>query len=308
MAPGDTYEVDIDGCSDCYYVDTGMYDTAAYGAAYVLDAERPAIVETGIGTNYEYILEALAEIGIERDDLEVIAVTHIHLDHAGGAGLLAEACPNADVYVPAVGAGMLVDPSRLVAGTKAAVGDQWQYYVEPEPVPEDRIVELEDGDVVDLGDHELRVHDAPGHAFHQVVFEEPTMNAVFAGDAAGIWVPEREEMKETSPPSDFDLEGCLADLEMLADIDPDVIFYTHFGPRDVSDDPEQALEEYAEVLTEWVESVATKREELEDDDAVVEYFAQNATLPGAWNERKVQAEAAMNTRGVLASLDSSDED
>ena len=303
MEPGDVNEVTIDGCSDLYYVDTGMYDTAGYGAAYVLDADRPAIVEAGIGTNYEYLLEALDEIGIDREALEVVAVTHIHLDHAGGAGFLAEECPNADVYVPAVGAGLLAEPSRLVAGTKAAVGDQWQYYVEPEPISDDRIVEIDGGDVIDLGDHELRVHDAPGHAFHQVIFEDPVNETVFAGDAAGIWIPDLELIKETTPPSDFDLEECLDDLETIRELDPNVLCYTHFGPRDVSDDLDEALDEYATVLTEWVEAVDAKREELEDDEAVIDYFVSNASLPGAWNERKIRAEAELNTRGVLDSLE-----
>ncbi|AXR79562.1 MBL fold metallo-hydrolase [Natrarchaeobaculum sulfurireducens] len=303
MEPGDVSEVTIDGCSDLYYVDTGMYDTAGYGAAYVLDADRPAIVEAGIGTNYEYLLEALDEIGIDSEALEVVAVTHIHLDHAGGAGFLVEACPNADVYVPSVGAGLLAEPSRLVAGTKAAVGDQWQYYVEPEPIPDDRIVEIDDGDVIDLGNHELHVHGAPGHAFHQVIFDDPVNETVFTGDAAGIWIPDLERIKETSPPSDFDLEECLDDLETIRELDPNVLCYTHFGPRDVSDDLDEVLDEYATVLTEWVEAVDAKREELEADRAVIDYFVSNASLPGAWNERKVRAEAELNTRGVLDSLE-----
>lgn len=300
---GDVHEVTAGDCTDWYYIDTGMYDTEEYGAVYVLDDERPAVVETGIGTDYELILEALAELGITREELAAIAVTHIHLDHAGGAGFLAEACPNADVYVPAPGAGLLADPSRLVAGTKAAVGDQWQYYADPEPIPEDRIVEIEDGDVLEFGEHELHVHEAPGHAFHQVVFEDPTNDVVVTGDAAGIWVPETEEIRETSPPSDFHLEECLADVETLIEIDPDVLCYTHFGPREVGDGAREALEAYATVLTEWVEAVEAKRAELGDDEAVLEHFAETAEMTDVWGEHRARAEAAMNARGVLGYLD-----
>ncbi|EMA41624.1 MBL fold metallo-hydrolase [Halobiforma nitratireducens] len=305
MTPGTVTEVTIDGCNDCYYVDTGMYDTDGYGAAYVLDAERPAVVETGIGTNHERILEALEEIGIAREELAAIAVTHIHLDHAGGAGFLAEECPNADVCIPAAGASLLADPGRLVDGTKAAVGDQWEFYTEPKPIPEKRIRELEDGDVIDLGDYELRVHEAPGHAFHQVVFENPENDAVFTGDAAGIWLPDREEIVETSPPSDFDLQQCLDDLETIAAIDPDVLLYTHFGPRYVGDDLETVLETYGDVLSSWVESVEEKRHELEDDDALIDHFAETigSERAGTWGKRKASAEAAMNVRGVLGALD-----
>ncbi|MFC4436350.1 MULTISPECIES: MBL fold metallo-hydrolase [Natrialbaceae] len=306
MEIGDIREVTVGDCTDLYYLDTGMYGTSGYGAVYILDDDQPAVVDTGIGTNHERILEALDEIGIDRDELAAIAVTHIHLDHAGGAGFLADACPNADVYVPAVGARHLADPSQLVAGTKAAVADQWEYYVEPEPVPEDRIVEIEDGDVIDLGDHELRVHEAPGHAPHQVVFEDPENDAVFTADAAGIWVPGSEETVETSPPSNFHLERCLEDVETLKAIDPDVLLYTHFGPRYVGDDAAAALEEYATVLSEWVERVEEKRGELEDDDAVVDHFAASSERADAWGEHKASAEAAMNARGAIGYLDHRD--
>ncbi|ELY59883.1 beta-lactamase [Natronococcus amylolyticus DSM 10524] len=303
MEIGDVRQVTAGDCSDLYYVDTGMYDTSGYGAVYVVDDERPAIVDTGIGTNYERILEALEEIGIAPEELEAIAVTHIHLDHAGGAGFLAEACPNADVYVHPIGTSHLADPSRLVEGTKAAVGDQWQYYVEPKPVPEDRIVEIEDGDSIDLGTHELRVHEMPGHAPHQVVFEDPENDAVFTADAAGIWVPELEEIRETSPPSNFHLERCLEDVEALQEIDPDVLCYAHFGPRYVGDDAEAALDEYATVLEEWVRDVEEKRGELEDDEALVDHFASRSDLGDAWGEHKAGAEAGMNVRGVVGYLD-----
>ncbi|QLK24796.1 MBL fold metallo-hydrolase [Natrinema zhouii] len=303
MEVGDVREVTTGDCSDLYYLDTGMYDTNEYGAVFILDDDRPAVIDTGIGTNYDLLREALEEVGIGEDDLEVIALTHIHLDHAGGAGFLAADYPNADVYVHPIGTDHLIDPSRLVAGTKSAVGEQWEYYVEPEPIPAERIVEIEDGDVIDLGTHELRVHAAPGHAPHQVVFEDPTNDAVFVADAAGIWIPQIEEIRETSPPSNFDLEGCLADVETLKEIDPDVFCYPHFGPRYVGDDVDAALEEYATVLKAWVDVVAEKRQELEDDQAVVEYFADATEMTDVWGTEKASEEAKLNTRGVLGYLE-----
>ncbi|WP_323190998.1 MBL fold metallo-hydrolase [Halostella sp. PRR32] len=299
MEPGDVRTVTSGECTDLYYVDTGMYDTAEYGSVYVLDAERPAIVDTGIGTNYERILAALDEAGIERDDLEVIAITHVHLDHAGGAGFIADACPNAEVYVHESGARHLADPSRLWKGTKSAVGDQIEFYTEPEPVPDSRITELEDGDTIDLGDHELVVHHAPGHAPHQVVFEDPANDAVFTADAAGIWVPSISQITETSPPPQFDLEGTLADAEMLVAMDPETLLFAHFGPKDA----DGVLAEYTDVLTDWVQAVERKREELGDDEAVIDHFVENADMGHVWGERKARGETAMNVRGVLTYLD-----
>jgi len=303
MAAGDVYEVTTGNCEDLHYVDTGMYDSPEYGSVYVLDAERPAVIDTGLGTNYERIVDAIESVGLSLADIEVIAVTHVHLDHAGGAGFLARDCPNADVYVHEIGARHLVDPERLVEGTKRAVGDQWRYYVEPRPIAEDRIVELSDGDAIDLGDHELVAHHAPGHAPHQVVFEDPANDAVFTADAAGIWVPSLDRIEPTSPPSNLDLEAALADVEMLVDLGVETLLFGHFGPRPAAG----ALDKYADVLAEWVAAVEDERAERSDDEAVVEHFAENVDpeLIEIWGEHKARAETAMNVRGVLGYLDSS---
>ncbi|WP_458208299.1 MBL fold metallo-hydrolase [Haladaptatus sp. NG-SE-30] len=300
MTIGDLREVTTGDCSDLYCLDTGMYDTEEYGAVYILDTDRPAIVETGIGTNYEYILDALDELDITREDVAVIAPTHVHLDHAGGAGFLAEACPNADVYVPEIGARHLIDPGRLVAGTKQAVGDQWEFYVEPKPVPEDRVVELTDGDVIDCGSHELEVIHAPGHAPHQMIFYDRQNDAVFTADVAGIWVPSIEEVHVTSPPSNFDLDACLDDIETIREISPTTLLYTHFGPRPYS---EAAMDEYGEVLSQWVAAIEAQRAAEDDADAVVQHFVAEQEMDEVWGERKARAEAEMNTRGVLHYLD-----
>ncbi|MCH7661186.1 MAG: MBL fold metallo-hydrolase [Euryarchaeota archaeon] len=298
MAIGDYYP--IDSCPDYYYLDTGMYDTERYGSMYIVDAERPALIDTGIGTNYEYILAAMEEIGIAPEDLEIIAPTHIHLDHAGGAGFLAEECPNADVCIHEIGARHLVDPERLIEGTKMAVEDQWAYYAEPKPVPEERITELSDGETIDLGDRVLDVHHAPGHAPHQVIYHDPDHQVIATGDAAGIWVPQTESIRQTSPPSNFDLEACLSDVETIRSLAPETLLFGHFGPAPASD---ELLDEYKEVLTNWVEAVEQKRAELADE-AVIEYFVENTEMDEVWGERKARAEERLNTRGVLAYLDS----
>ncbi|MFD1585962.1 MBL fold metallo-hydrolase [Halorientalis brevis] len=299
MAIGDCFAVTEGSCSDLYYVDTGMYDAPEYGSVYIVDGERPALVDSGIGTEYERILAAMDDVGIAPDDLAVIALTHVHLDHAGGAGFLAAECPNATVAIHEIGAPHLADPSRLVEGTKAAVGDLWGLYAEPEPVPEDRIRELSDGDVIDLGDRELHVHHAPGHAPHQVVFEDPADAVVFTADAAGIYVPSGDFVHHTSPPPNFDLEQVLADANMIEDLAPEVLCYGHFGPATTDD----RLREYADVIADWVDRIATKRAELGDDEAVIDYFAEQTEMVDVWGDRKARGEERMNVRGVLTYLD-----
>jgi glyoxylase-like metal-dependent hydrolase (beta-lactamase superfamily II) len=277
-----------------------MYGVEGYGSVYLLDAERPAVVETGVGAERDRVLAALSEVGIEREAVEVLAVTHVHLDHAGGAGYLAAACPNAEVVVHERGAAHLVDPERIVAGTRAAVGGLWSHYADPRPVPEARVRPVSEGDRLDLGDHELRVHETPGHAPHQVVYHDPANAAAFTGDAAGVWMPQHGDVRATTPPWSFDLERNLADIEAIRELEPSTLLYSHFGPHP---DPDTALSAAERAYRGWVEAVAAKREELGDDEAVIEHFVETAPTVTDWGEEMARAVATVDTRGALEYLD-----
>ena len=299
MPLGDLYEATAGESTDLYYVDTEMYDTPEYGSIYILDADRPALIDTGIGLRFETVLDAMARVGISPEDLEVIAPTHVHLDHAGGAGYLAAACPNADVYVHEAGARHLADPEQLWEGTKAAVESQIEYYAEPKPVPEARTTELEDGDTIDLGDHRLDVHHAPGHAPHQVVYYDPVCDGVFTADAAGICTPATNGVRQTSPPPTFDLDQVLADAAMIEGLDPSALYYGHFGDWATDD----RLTEYASVVEAWVAEVERVRDDLGDDEAVIEQFQEVTDATEVWGDRKGRDEERLNVRGVLTYLD-----
>lgn len=303
---GEAYvdEVTLGGCSDVYVVDVGLFGLEEYGAVYVVDAERPAIIDTGSGKNHERIVDALQWIGVPPEDVAYVLPTHVHLDHAGGTGYLAKACPNATIGVHQLGARHLSDPSVLVKGTKRAVGDdKWSYYGDPVPVPEDRITEFTGGERLDLGRQTLGVHHAPGHAPHQVVFENPENDLVFAADAAGNYFQALGFTRALSPPPDFDLERCLDDIGTLRSLDPTVLCYAHFGPSVL----DEQLDLFEAVLVDWVDAIAAKRRELGDDDAVVDHFAARNGVTHIWPERQAYDGTAMNVRGVLHYLDQRDE-
>ncbi len=296
MAIGDVSSVD--GVPGCYYVDTGMFDTAEYGAVYIYDTTRPAIIDTGIGTNYHRILSALETVDIAPSNLEVIALTHAHLDHAGGAGYIA-AETDATVYVPENATTFIEAPDRLWEGTKQAVGSQIKYYTEPKPVPRTQITPLQDRSTIDLGDLELTVYPVPGHAFHQVVFHEPESNAVFTADAAGIYIPTLDEIRPTSPPPDFDLEEVVNDARRISDLDPDTLCFPHFGPTPAG----TRLSTYINVITNWVDAIQTQRANAGDDEAVITHFVETTDLDAVWGQEKATGEVTMNVRGALNYLD-----
>jgi glyoxylase-like metal-dependent hydrolase (beta-lactamase superfamily II) len=304
MAQGDLSEATAGESTDVYYVDTGTYGTANYGTVYILDTDRPALVDTGIGKHYDLVLEAMADLGIDPGDLESIVPTHVHLDHAGGAGYLAEACPDADVYVHEVGARHLVDPSALWAGTKAAVGDLIEHYVEPKPVPEARVVELAGGDGVDVGDRVLDVHHVPGHAPHQMALYDPVSDGIFTADAAGSYAPGLDAPYPETPPPSFDKEQCLADVSTLRDLDPAALYFGHFGDRPA----DGVLAESADALEAWVADVEAARGDFEDDAAVVDHFVGRVGTDlrpdsvDVWGESTARGKMRMNVTGVLESL------
>jgi len=295
MARGDIYETDTAGL---YYVDVGLWGTPEYGAVYVLDGNRPALVEAGTGDGYEVVLDALEALGVDPGELAAIVPTHVHLDHAGGAGYLAEACPNADVYVHERGAAHLIDPGRLWAGTKRAVGDLIEHYPEPRPIPEERVVAVAGGDTIDLGEHALDVYDAPGHAPHQAVFAHPATDGVFVADAAGIYTLDGD-VEPTTPPPTFDFEQCLADVQTLRELDPAWLYYSHFGATEA----DGLLEAYVETLRSWVDGIEAARDRLGDDEAVVESFLDDLAVREGWSKREARAQTRMNVRGVLGYLE-----
>ena len=213
-------------------IDTFMGRRARYTAAYLLDAAEPTLVETGPGTSVEPVVAALDHLGIEPRALAHIVLTHIHLDHAGGVGQLAERFPMATVWVHERGAPHLVDPSRLVASTARVWGEREmrELFGPAEPVSDERVRPLHHADVIRSGDRELEVLDTPGHASHHVALVDSRTGAVFTGDALGIHVPDLPVLRPATPPPEFDLERYVASIERIRSAAASILLFAHFGP------------------------------------------------------------------------------
>ena len=154
-------------------------------ASYVLVGEEVAIVEAGPKSTVNRLLEGLEEIGVGFGEVRYIALTHIHVDHAGGAGALIRHLPNARVVVHPRGCRNLEDPTKLWTQTRRVLRSVADLYGRPDPVPRGRMVVGVDGVTLNLGGLNLRVLETPGHASHHLSFHEDLHGGVFAGDAAG---------------------------------------------------------------------------------------------------------------------------
>ena len=202
-------------------------------AGYLITAPRPTLVDTGGARSVPVWLDALAALGVRPADVAYVILTHIHLDHAGGAGHLLPHLPNARVVAHPRGARHLVDPRRLVAGARAVFGLHLEtYFGVPEPVPEARLFAVEDGAWLDLGGgHRLRFIEAPGHARHQHMILDAGADALFSGDELGERLPDIADdyvMADTAP-NQFDPEAMLRSAQRLPELRPRAILFSHFG-------------------------------------------------------------------------------
>jgi glyoxylase-like metal-dependent hydrolase (beta-lactamase superfamily II) len=163
--------------------------------------------------------------------IKYVAVTHVHLDHGGGAGTLLKHLPNAKVLVHPRGAPHLIDPERLWPSSQAVLGFVSEIFGKPEPVPKDRVIPLTEG-TFDLGDGgKLSVLETVGHASHNLSFYESFNGGVFPGDAAGTYLPDCGVVVPTTPPP-FHLKEALSSLDKLIALKPSSLYFSHFGKAD----------------------------------------------------------------------------
>lgn len=215
-------------------IDTFMVGRPQVTSAYLLDARELALIETGPTTSLASVLDALRRLGVGPGDLAHIIVTHIHLDHAGGAGALAPHFPGASVWVHERGARHLEDPAKLVASAARVYGQERleRMFGPVVAVPGDRLKALTDGDTIDLGGRELSVLYTPGHASHQVCFVDSQTGGLFTGDALGVFLPDVRVLRPATPPPEFDLELAVDSIRRVEAANPSVLYFSHFGPAE----------------------------------------------------------------------------
>jgi glyoxylase-like metal-dependent hydrolase (beta-lactamase superfamily II) len=231
-------------------IDTLLGGWERVTAGYLIEGPAPVLVETGSQSSVPALLAALNGLGLAADDLAGVAVTHVHLDHAGGVGDVARAFPRATVYVHEKGARHLADPSRLVQSAAMVYGDLLDtLYGRLDPTPTERIHVLEDGEDIVIGPgRTLTAVDSPGHAKHHVALHDSESGLLFAGDAVGVRLPDAGVLRPATPPPDFDLDQALTSLQRFAARRPTGIALAHYG---LVPDPSTILDEASETLRAW---------------------------------------------------------
>jgi glyoxylase-like metal-dependent hydrolase (beta-lactamase superfamily II) len=285
-------------------------------AGYLIRGDRPCLVETGTAPSAPVVRDALAALGIGPADLATVVVTHIHLDHAGGAGDIAAMFPAAQIVVHQRGARHLADPSRLMAGARMVYGAALErLFGVLAPVPAERIVALDDTGTVDLGGgRRLDSHYSPGHAKHHVGLLDSATGDLYVGDAAGVYMPDTGDIRPATPPPDFDLAAALASVHRFAALRPARLLFSHYGPVD---QVSETLDRSAEEINVWVEETRRARTAgLDLDHAVAmvrdrtldRYAATSPDIDPALAERFERVSSARgNVEGIMQWLDKAEQ-
>ncbi|HEX3267182.1 MAG TPA: MBL fold metallo-hydrolase [Gaiellaceae bacterium] len=263
--------------------------------SYLVETEDgPALFDCGPATCVDELKARLAERGLALRNLRHLLLSHIHLDHAGAAGVLVREHPELTVHVSAIGAPHLIDPSRLEASARRLYGDEFDtLWGELAPVSEENIV-IAEGDVVGL-----ECFPSPGHASHHVCYLAAD-GTLYVGDAAGVRILPSRFVLPPTPPPEVDLEAWDSTIDAILEHAPERLALIHFG---VADDPEEHLQQLRQRLEDWSTRVrhGVAKEEFEqlaradlgsDRDAyehAMPFWQSYAGLKRYWEKR---AEAA----------------
>jgi glyoxylase-like metal-dependent hydrolase (beta-lactamase superfamily II) len=299
----------VDGVLDLgdevFEIDTLMGGHAGITAGYLIRSERPCLIETGTALSAPTVVASLSALGIGSEDLATVVVTHIHLDHAGGVGDIAAAFPRAQVVVHERGARHLVDPTKLVASAHRVFGPVMdELFGDLRPTDAERVVALGETGTIDLGGgRRLDAFYAPGHASHHVGLLDPDTGDLYTGDAAGVYVPEADELRPATPPPDFDLDLALASMDRMRQVRPERLLFAHYGPVTAVD---SALDRSEAVLRQWVDMVRQARALHMDLDHAVAMVRERTPISfpgeGAREEREATWEFLSSTAANVAGI------
>lgn len=220
-------------------------------SVYVIDAPKPALIETGTAADVDELCRGLRECDVDPGTLHAAVVSHVHLDHSGGVAGLLDRAPELQVYHHRSTSHHLVDPDRLIESSKRALGDQFEAIGAPKPVPEEAIRPVTEGRSIDLGDRTLEVAPTPGHSPDHLSVWDPTSAVLFANEAIGRYYPADDTWLPPITLPQFDPDGVAESIDRLEQYPAEQLALSHVGSvRSLSAAFEQARDRLDAFMTE----------------------------------------------------------
>ncbi len=300
-------------------VDTG-YIRPRLAACYLLRQDgHIAVIETGVNANVDGLLQLIDDKGVRREHIDYVIPTHVHLDHAGGAGRLMQELPNARLVIHPKGARHMIDPSKLIAGASAVYGEQnfKRIYGNILPVAADRIIEADDGFTINFHGRELLFLDTPGHARHHFCIWDQESRGMFTGDTFGISYQElgnkdRIFAMATTTPVQFDPDALHSSIDRLLSFKPRYMYLTHFGRIDAI---RNMATQVHETINQYVDLAKKFKGECANDfvahleDAILEYLVIHVMdikpdINRQYAQKMLEMDCRLNAQGVAFWLDS----
>ncbi|WP_343883683.1 MBL fold metallo-hydrolase [Rhodanobacter caeni] len=297
-------------------IDTGFVRPRFDAAYLIVENGRGAFVDCGTNFAVPRMLDALRQADLAVDEVDWLILTHVHLDHAGGAGALMAQLPRARLAVHPRGARHMIDPAQLWAGASAVYGEEVmeRTYGRLQPVPPERVVEAPDNHVIDLAGRPLRCLDTPGHAKHHLCIHDARSRRCFSGDTFGLSYREFDTAKgpfviPTTSPVQFDPDALHASLRRLVALQPEAIYLTHFGAVDQVEKLADDLHRRIDAMVALARAAGAQPDrQARLMEALTELYAEHAAAHG-WSGNRAMlrdllgTDIELNAQGLLVWLD-----
>ena len=268
---------------DLYYFESRTVSPFAVSGVYLIVRDEVALIEAGTSISAPHLIEVIKVLGIDLERVTTLILTHVHLDHAGGAGWLVEKLTHLKVWVHHRGLKHLADPSRLIESAKVLYGTVENItflHGEILPVPRDNLVGIEDGFIPLPGGPDLQALDTPGHAHHHLSTFDPISKSLFCGEALGHYLPEYRLLYPAVAPPGFDLEASRISIEKLEAVNPARICFSQFGWRE---NPEWVFSEISRQLDFYARLVKTGLDQGLDVEGICDRLKDSLGSQGMKN-------------------------
>lgn len=301
-----------------HLLDSGYVRPGLAAIYLIVEQARVALVETGCNSSMPTVLAALSTLGLSPASVDYVIPTHVHLDHAGGAGAMMRDFPNARLVVHPRGARHMADPSKLIAGTIGVYGAEatFRLYGEILPIDAGRIIEATDGLAVSLAGRQLLCLDVPGHARHHIAIVDERSGHVFTGDTFGICYaelggPDRQFVFPTTTPVQLEPDALHASMDRIMAFRPAAVYPTHFGQLANVERNGEALHRHLDAFVAMARQAdgAGEARHREMHAALMRYAVQEVAAVGcALPESRIAELLAndieLNAQGLAVWLDS----